>query len=85
MAMHFYGKFFADFVFHETDGVCDYGELGFALLDPFEVAIDPQNGKAAVIYTDDTLTTSNDPNNFACSSNRLPPCPLSQAVLAQHR
>jgi hypothetical protein len=27
MAMHFYGEFFADFVFHETDGVCDYGEL----------------------------------------------------------
>jgi hypothetical protein len=30
MAMHFYGKFFADFVFHETDGVCDYGELDAA-------------------------------------------------------
>jgi hypothetical protein len=55
------------------------------LLDLFEVAIDPQNGKAAVIYTDDTLTTSNDPNNFACSSNRLPPRPLPEAVLAQQK
>ncbi len=27
------------------------------LLDLFEVAIDPQNGMAALIYTDDTLTT----------------------------
>ena len=26
------------------------------LLDLFEVAIDPQNGRAGVIYTDDTLT-----------------------------
>jgi hypothetical protein len=53
------------------------------LLDLFEVAINPSNGKAAVIYTDDTLTTSTDPNNFACSPNQLPPCPLPQAVLAQ--
>ncbi len=41
------------------------------LLDLFEVAIDPQNGLAAVVYTDDTLTT--DP-----SVGRLP-----QIVLAQ--
>jgi hypothetical protein len=53
------------------------------LLDLFEVAIDPQNSKTAVIYTDDTLTTSSDPNNFACSPNQLPPCPLPQVVLAQ--
>jgi hypothetical protein len=53
------------------------------LLDLFKVAIDPQNGKAAIIYTDDTLTTSSDPNNFACSPNQSPPCPLPQAVLAQ--
>src|SRR6266436_824028 len=53
------------------------------LLDLFKVAIDPQNSKAAIIYTDDTLTTSSDPNNFACSPNQSPPCPLPQAVLAQ--
>jgi hypothetical protein len=53
------------------------------LLDLFQVAIDPQNAKAAIIYVDDTLTTSSDPNNFACSASQLPPCPLPQAVLAQ--
>jgi len=53
------------------------------LLDLFQVAIDPQNGRAGIIYTDDTLTTSGDPNNFACSPNQSPPCPLPQAVLAQ--
>jgi hypothetical protein len=53
------------------------------LLDLFKVAIDPQNSKAAIIYTDDTLTTSNDPNNFACNPNQSPPCPLPQAVLAK--
>jgi hypothetical protein len=37
----------------------------------------------AVIYTDDTLTTSSDPNNFACFPNQTPPCPLPQIVLAQ--
>ena len=41
------------------------------LLDLFEVGIDPQTGKAAIIYTDDTLTTTSDGN------------PLPQAVLAQ--
>jgi hypothetical protein len=40
------------------------------LLDLFEVAIDPQNGRAGVIYTDDTLTT------FMGD-------PLPQVVLAQ--
>ena len=53
------------------------------LLDLFQIAIDPQNGKAAIIYTDDTLTTSISPNNFACAPNQSPPCPLPQAVLAQ--
>ena len=41
------------------------------LLDLFEVSINPQNGKAAVIYTDDTLTTDGSGN------------PLPQIVLAQ--
>ena len=41
------------------------------LLDLFEIAIDPQNGKAGIVYTDDTLTTD--------SSGT----PLPQAVLAQ--
>lgn len=53
------------------------------LLDLFKIAIDPQNSKAAILYTDDTLTSSNDPNNFACNPNQSPPCPLPQAVLAQ--
>jgi hypothetical protein len=53
------------------------------MLDLFEVAINPSNGKAAVIYTDDTLTTSTDPNNFACFPDQAPPCPLPQVVLAQ--
>ncbi len=41
------------------------------LLDLFEVAIHPFNGKAAIIYTDDTLTTDSSGN------------PLPQVVLAQ--
>ena len=41
------------------------------LLDLFEIAIDPQNGKAGIIYTDDTLTKDSSGN------------PLPQAVLAQ--
>ena len=41
------------------------------LLDLFEVAIDPANGKAGVIYTDDAHTTDSDGN------------PLPQIVLAQ--
>ncbi len=53
------------------------------LLDLFQVAIDPLVGKAAVIYTDDTLKTSNAANNFACLPTQTPPCPLPQAVLAQ--
>jgi hypothetical protein len=53
------------------------------LLDLFQIAIDPVVSKAAIIYTDDTLTTSNDPNNFACLPAQAPPCPLPQAVLAQ--
>jgi hypothetical protein len=53
------------------------------LLDLFQVAIDPVVGKAAIIYTDDTLTISNSTNNFACLPGQSPPCPLPQAVLAQ--
>ena len=41
------------------------------LLDLFEVAINPQNGRAAIIYTDDAHTTDSDGN------------PLPQIVLAQ--
>ncbi len=41
------------------------------LLDLFQVAIDPQSGRAAIIYTDDTLTTTS-------SGSKLP-----QVVLAQ--
>jgi len=43
------------------------------LLDLFEVAIDPQNGRAGVIYTDDTLTKDSSGN------------PLPQVVLAQQK
>jgi hypothetical protein len=41
------------------------------LLDLFEVAIDPQNGRAGIIYTDNTLTADSSGN------------PLPQIVLAQ--
>jgi hypothetical protein len=41
------------------------------LLDLFEVTINPQNGRAAIIYVDDTLTTDGSGN------------PLPQIVLAQ--
>jgi hypothetical protein len=53
------------------------------LLDLFQIAIDPVVGKAAIIYTDDTLSTSSAPGNFACLPNQAPPCPLPQAVLAE--
>jgi hypothetical protein len=43
------------------------------LLDLFEISIDPQNGKAGIIYTDDTLTTEAD-------GSRQP-----QVVLAQQQ
>lgn len=52
------------------------------LLDLFQVAIDPHTGRAGIIYVDDTLTNSNDPNNFACLPGQALPCPLPQAVLA---
>ena len=54
------------------------------LLDLFQVAVDPVVGKAAIIYTDDTITTSNSPDNFACPPGEAPPCPLPQAVLASN-
>jgi len=41
------------------------------LLDLFEVAVNPQNSRAAIIYTDDTISTD--------SSG----APLPQIVLAQ--
>ena len=43
------------------------------LLDLFQVAIDPRNGRAAIIYTDDTLTKDSSGN------------PLPQVVLAQQK
>jgi hypothetical protein len=54
------------------------------LLDLFQVAIDHQNGKAAVIYTDDTLTTTTDTTSFSCLPGQTV-CPLPQAVLAQQQ
>ena len=53
------------------------------LLDLFQVAIDPVVGKAAIIYINDTLSTSSAPGNFACLPSQAPPCPMPQAVLAQ--
>jgi hypothetical protein len=53
-----------------TEGsACDPSQR--TLLDLFEVAINPQNGRAAIIYTDDVLTTDGNGN------------PLPQIVLAQ--
>jgi hypothetical protein len=43
------------------------------LLDLFKVAIDPNTGRAAVIYTDDTITKDSSGN------------PLPQVVLAQQK
>jgi hypothetical protein len=55
-----------------TEGnACQNQETTRTLLDLFEVGIDPLNGKAAVIYTDDTLTTTSSGD------------PLPQLVLAQ--
>jgi hypothetical protein len=55
------------------------------LLDLFKVAIDPQNGKAAVIYTDDTIsTTSATSDGFFCLPSETT-CPLPQLVLAQQQ
>jgi hypothetical protein len=51
------------------------------LLDLFEVAIDPSSGHAAIIFVDDTLTTTPAPN-FSCLPNETT-CPLPQLVLAQ--
>ena len=58
--------------------VCTFG-TGCArgtrnLLDLFEVAINPQTGKAAIIFTDDTLTT------YTRSDGTV--APLPQVVVA---
>ena len=53
-----------------------YGILDRLLLDDFQVAINPQNSKAAIIYVDDTLVT------YSCPWNDPPVCPLPQSVLA---
>jgi hypothetical protein len=56
-----------------------------SLLDLFQVAIDPLNGKAAVIYTDDTIsTTTQSGPSFFCSASGIT-CPLPQIVLAQQQ
>ena len=55
------------------------------LLDLFKVAIDPVNGKAAIIYTDDTLsTTIPSTGSFSCFPGETI-CPLPQIVLAQQQ
>jgi hypothetical protein len=55
------------------------------LLDLFQVAIDPLNGKAAIIYTDDTLsTTTPSTGSFSCLPGETI-CPLPQVVLAQQQ
>jgi hypothetical protein len=50
---------------------CGFGTRN--LLDLFKVAIDPNTGRAAVIYTDDTITKDSSQN------------PLPQVVLAQQK
>lgn len=55
------------------------------LLDLFQVAIDPQNGKAAIIYTDDTIsTTPSSTGSFSCLPGETI-CPLPELVLAQQQ
>ncbi len=54
------------------------------LLDLFQVAIDHQNGKAAVIYTDDAHATT-PPPSFSCLPGQTANCPLPQAILAQQQ
>jgi hypothetical protein len=55
------------------------------LLDLFKVAIDPQNGEAAIIYTDDTISTTNSSTgSFSCLPGETI-CPLPQLVLAQQQ
>jgi hypothetical protein len=56
-----------------------------SLLDLFQVAIDPQNGEAAIIYTDTTLSTATAARpNFWCPAAGMT-CPLPQLVLAQQQ
>jgi hypothetical protein len=67
--------------------LCTHGDACPAgtrnLLDLFQVAIDPQNGKAAIIYTDDTLATApSSVDSYACSAGETM-CPVPQLVLAQ--
>jgi hypothetical protein len=52
------------------------------LLDLFEVAIDPLNRKAAIVYVDDTLATVPAPD-FSCLPSQTTTCPLPQLELAQ--
>ncbi len=62
---------------------CAPGTRG--LLDLFKVAIDPLNGKAAIIYTDDTIsTTTQSGPDFFCSASGIT-CPLPQIILAQQQ
>jgi hypothetical protein len=55
------------------------------LLDLFKVAIDPQSGQTAIIYTDDTIsTTTSSTGSFSCFPGETI-CPLPQVVLAQQQ
>jgi hypothetical protein len=54
------------------------------LLDLFQVAIDPQSGKAAIVYTDDTLTTTSSTRSLSCYPGETI-CPLPQLALAQQK
>jgi hypothetical protein len=71
-------------------GVICFGGTGCTagtrnLLDLFQVAIDPLNGKAAIIYTDDTIsTTTSSTGSFSCFPGETT-CPLPQLVLAQQQ
>jgi hypothetical protein len=54
------------------------------LLDLFEVAIDPLNGRAAIIYTDDNTGATVSAPDFACLPGETT-CPLPQLQLAQQQ
>jgi hypothetical protein len=69
------------------------GGLGCAqgtrtLLDFFQVAIDPQSGRGAIVYIDDTLTTVSSPVSVPWLNLCLPGqtiCRLPQTVVAQQQ
>jgi hypothetical protein len=71
---------------NHTGPICTQGDSGAPgtrnLLDLFQVAIDQQNGKAAIIYTEDSHTTTSAPG-YCLPGQSV--CPLPQAVLAQQQ